>query len=161
MKIKKLDYLGLDHTAVAKKFEGDLKFVNYMNLNLTTGQNKVCAVYKAASPNRKKGHKTYMAIYQVNDPVLFTKKLYVIGRDPEELIEDRYHKGILCLVCNTVVISLSRHDYVTCDCSNKAMADGGRDYLRSGGRSLDKIEQVEVDLLTDTIKTPIKKYKRK
>jgi hypothetical protein len=35
-----------------------------------------------------------------------------------------------CKLCNTIIESLSRHDYVKCECGEIAL-DGGTDYLRA------------------------------
>ena len=46
---------------------------------------------------------------------------------------------IICLECNTILESLSRHDFVQCKCPNNLFLDGGEDYLRFGGKDLSKI----------------------
>ena len=38
----------------------------------------------------------------------------------------------VCIACGAILESKHRHDYVTCPCPNKAMLDGGNDYVRSG-----------------------------
>jgi len=40
--------------------------------------------------------------------------------------------GILCSRCNFILISETRHDFVSCECGN--FADGGQAYLRRGGK---------------------------
>ena len=42
-----------------------------------------------------------------------------------------------CLICEDIIESRHRHDYVTCKCGNICV-DGGRDYLRRGAREMDK-----------------------
>ena len=42
-----------------------------------------------------------------------------------------------CRRCNTLLTSRSVHDWVECRCGN--FVDGGRDYLRRGG----KVEELE------------------
>lgn len=42
--------------------------------------------------------------------------------------------AIRCKVCNTIILSIQRHDFVECDCvENPIFVDGGGDYLRIGG----------------------------
>jgi len=55
---------------------------------------------------------------------------------------------ITCLACNKTMISEHRHDYKTCDCSNKTMVDGGRDYVRYGGVDLSLVK-VETEFLPE------------
>jgi hypothetical protein len=50
------------------------------------------------------------------------------------------YNSIKCLECNEVLVSRHRHDYVTCDCPNNAMVDGGNEYERYGAMDMDKIE---------------------
>lgn len=44
------------------------------------------------------------------------------------------HPAIRCKLCNTIIMSLHRHDMVFCDCK-AIFIDGGSDYTRSGGES--------------------------
>jgi len=37
-----------------------------------------------------------------------------------------------CPECKEKIISMFRHDYVTCHCPNHAMVDGGSEYERCG-----------------------------
>jgi hypothetical protein len=37
-----------------------------------------------------------------------------------------------CPCCLEVIQSMHCHDYVVCGCPNRAMVDGGGDYLRTG-----------------------------
>lgn len=52
---------------------------------------------------------------------------------------------IRCTNCNTVLESKHRHDFVSCGCSNGTFVDGGKDYLRCGGKDLRFIEVIEDD----------------
>lgn len=45
---------------------------------------------------------------------------------------------IRCLLCGTVLESVHRHDFRSCDCGT--FVDGGLDYCRHGASSLDDIE---------------------
>ena len=47
---------------------------------------------------------------------------------------------VRCLVCGMVLVSVNRHDFVQCNCNNKAFVDGGDDYLKCGAKQLSKIE---------------------
>ena len=50
---------------------------------------------------------------------------------------------VKCLECGEVLESKFRHNFVSCGCPNEAFVDGGNDYLRCGGKDLDKIEFLE------------------
>lgn len=150
MKIKKNDYLGLKHEAVCKKFEGELSFINYMCITDTKGNSYIGAVYKAAKPNKKKGHKKYMVLFSQLNPETLKSQFYVTGKTEAEMKKDRIHNGVLCTHCKDVIVSLSGHDFVNCSCG-EAFIDGGKNYIRYGGGDLSKLKLVKVDLLTDKI----------
>ena len=59
-----------------------------------------------------------------------------------EVIKVLTRNAIKCLVCNTVLESKHRHDYVQCHCSNEAAVDGGLIYLRYMARDLDLVENL-------------------
>ncbi len=44
--------------------------------------------------------------------------------------------GVECPDCGKRLFSYSHHDYKTCGCPNETMVDGGRSYLRYGGKKL-------------------------
>ena len=46
-----------------------------------------------------------------------------------------------CLKCGDIIESKYRHDFVRCKC-DAIFVDGGHDYLRRGGKSLDDIEEL-------------------
>ena len=48
-----------------------------------------------------------------------------------------------CLVCKTVLVSRTRHDFVSCPCGT--FVDGGTDYLRRGGL-LDEMVEMSVEV---------------
>jgi len=52
----------------------------------------------------------------------------------------RPNNRVQCLCCNKILESKYRHDYKTCGCENNTMVDGGNDYLRYGGKDLDKVK---------------------
>lgn len=47
-----------------------------------------------------------------------------------------------CLLCNSVIESFHRHDYVTCKCGEIAI-DGGLDYLRASAHNFDNFLRVD------------------
>jgi hypothetical protein len=48
--------------------------------------------------------------------------------------------SVQCLQCNEVLISRTRHDFVSCKCPNKTFVDGGYDYTHVGGKDVHKIK---------------------
>ncbi len=51
-----------------------------------------------------------------------------------------------CLECRTVLVSNTRDAFVQCGCLNGTFVDGGRDYLRYGGRHMDLIRPLQLVL---------------
>jgi hypothetical protein len=51
-----------------------------------------------------------------------------------------YRNKIRCLVCDKVIESTHRHDWVSCGCENKTFVDGGHEYIRVGGVDISQIE---------------------
>lgn len=139
MTLKEVNYYGLKHEEVAKKFTGGLTYVRSFQIRGNTW-----AVYKAANPDRELGRKDYMMLGK--QPL--TDKWYVSGCTPEDMEKERYQDAVMCANCQTVLYSINRHHYHTCDCENKTMVDGGKDYLRCGGVQMDLVLQVRLDLVT-------------
>ena len=50
--------------------------------------------------------------------------------------------SVRCLVCNTILESKYRHNYVQCSCPNQTFTDGGLYYQRVGGKDLNLIEDL-------------------
>ena len=50
--------------------------------------------------------------------------------------------SVRCLVCNTILESKHRHDYVKCHCPNETACDGGLEYQRTLAVDLDKVEDL-------------------
>jgi hypothetical protein len=141
MKLNKhIPYYGFDHKAVNKKFSGDLTFLNEFCVK---GEYKPVAVYKAANPDTSKGHKRYMLLQLDSGGGL------VRGMTEEEMDKERFQSGIHCKKCDDVIYSVNRHDMHSCSCKAVSI-DGGKDYLRIGGKKED-YEIVKIDLLTDII----------
>ena len=151
MKIKSENWYGFDHEKVKEQFGGELTFINYIPIKGTTDYVPV-AVYKAANPDREKGHKTYMLLYSLINKE-GKSQFFVSGREEADFNEDRFVTGIHCLECDEVLYSVHRHNMNGCSCKNEAFVDGGRDYTRCGAVNLDKIETVTVDLLLNTVVT--------
>ena len=61
--------------------------------------------------------------------------------------------GVKCLGCGTILISKSVHDFVRFNCPNQIFADGGNEYLRFGGRDMNKI--VQIPRITTEIPIPL------
>ena len=151
MKLKAYDWLGFNNKAVREKFEGDLEFVCEMSVPIMTSYGPVntpAAVYKVNKPIKEKGHKDYALLFSAGD------SYYITGRTEEEMAPLWKTFGIHCKVCGDVLVSIARHHFNSCDCSNEAFLDGGSDYSRIGAADLSQIENVSVDLRTKVI-TPV------
>lgn len=141
--IKKVKWYGFDHKKVAKRFEGQLTFCNEFCVK---GEYHPVAVYKAKSPDIKKGHKKYVLLQKQDEQLL------IRGMSSKEMAKERHQKAIVCLSCNTLLYSINRHHYHGCECSNDTTVDGGKDYLKYSGKNLNLIESVMFDLITNRIK---------
>jgi len=88
----------------------------------------------------------------------------MMGASPRVITYKEYlakpRDGVLCRGCGTILVSYSTHDYKTCPCSNATMVDGGPDYIRYGGVSIDKVLLITVSLSGEQ-KLHEKKYKPK
>ena len=146
MKIKHTDYWGFDHAVVAKQFDDNPQFINYMPLKDKAGNDFVGAVYFVAKPNRKLGHKTYLILLQQG------RQVFITGMTKPEMKKLAVVNGILCKCCQSVLYSIHRHHFNECECPNRAFADGGRDYLRYGAYELKDTLQVTINLLTNEVK---------
>jgi len=52
--------------------------------------------------------------------------------------------GVKCPNCKEEIWSKHRHDWHQCRCGD-TFVDGGRDYLRYGGKNITTIEKVEIE----------------
>lgn len=137
--VKEVNYYGLDHEAVNKKFSGDLTYIR----TFTIGAH-YWAVYRAKSPDKSKGHKRYMMLgHRPN-----SDQWYVSGRTSKEIQKDRKQDAVLCMMCKTILYSIHVHHYHGCGCTNQTFVDGGREYLRCGGVDAGKVRSGTLDLLT-------------
>lgn len=47
-----------------------------------------------------------------------------------------------CKQCGTILESTYTHHFAICKCPNETFTDGGREYIRRGGKALDLIEDL-------------------
>ena len=59
-----------------------------------------------------------------------------------KLIKVLTKNAIKCLVCNTILESKHRHDFVMCPCPNHTACDGGLEYQRTLAVDLSLIENL-------------------
>lgn len=59
-----------------------------------------------------------------------------------KLIKVLTKNSVKCLICNTILESKYRHNYVQCSCPNQTFTDGGLCYQRGGGKDLNLIEDL-------------------
>ena len=145
MRVLKPNWYGIDHAAVAKKFEGNPRFLNDFCVN---GEYQPSAVYHCAKPNKRKKHKTYVLLTKSDNG-----QFYVRGMSPRQIQKYRFQPAIHCLACDDVVYSIMRHDFRSCSC-NRVNIDGGKDYCKVGFLATSDYKNVTIDLLTDIISDP-------
>ena len=59
-----------------------------------------------------------------------------------KLIKVLTKNSVKCLVCNTILESKHRYDFVMCPCPNQTSNDGGLSYNRVSGKDLSLIESL-------------------
>ena len=59
-----------------------------------------------------------------------------------KLIKVLTKNSVKCLLCNTILESKHRHDFVMCPCPNHTFNDGGLSYNRVGGKDLSLIDNL-------------------
>ncbi len=67
---------------------------------------------------------------------------YIESRAVPEEETELLLNSVQCLVCEEVLVSYSRHDYVECECVNHAMTDGGNSYIRRGAVDMSKLKDL-------------------
>ena len=67
---------------------------------------------------------------------------YKLSWNNYEVIKVLTRNAIKCLVCNSVLESKHRHNYVQCRCGNEAAVDGGLAYQRILAKDLDLVENL-------------------
>lgn len=144
-KLKKQNYSGFKHKVAIKALSAD-KFINYMSITNTYGRKQVCAVYYSSNPDLSKGHKPYPMLTNSNGQV------FILGRELHELKKDSIHFGVLCTNCNTILVSLDRHNFHGCGCSAETFIDGGQEYFRCVSSDIAKTVMVKVDMLNNKFK---------
>lgn len=53
-------------------------------------------------------------------------------------------RALKCLLCDDVIISRHRHDYIQCKCGACFLDGGGEDYYRYGAPSLESIQWIDL-----------------
>ena len=56
---------------------------------------------------------------------------------------------VKCLMCNEILESKYRHDFVICKCPNETFVDGGNDYCRYGGVRVEMVEVIQEETLKE------------
>lgn len=140
MRLKEVNYFGFDHAQVNKRFGGELTY-----LRTFTIRDHWWAVYKAARPDREKGHKDYMMLCTHDHGG------NVSGSTPEQMEIERRQSAVLCHGCDTVLYSINRHHFHKCGCDLGTFVDGGKDYMRYGGANMAEISLVTIDLIDGTV----------
>ena len=59
-----------------------------------------------------------------------------------KLIKVLTKNSVKCLICNTILESKHRHDFVMCHCPNETACDGGLEYQRTLAVDLSLIENL-------------------
>ena len=59
-----------------------------------------------------------------------------------KLIKVLTKNSVKCLICNTILESKHRHDYVKCHCPNETACDGGLEYQRTLAVDLSLVENL-------------------
>ena len=59
-----------------------------------------------------------------------------------KLIKVLTKNSVKCLICNTILESKHRHDFVMCPCPNQTFNDGGLSYNKVGGKDLSLIDNL-------------------
>jgi len=59
-----------------------------------------------------------------------------------KLVKVLTKNSVKCLMCNTILESKHRHDFVMCPCPNQTFTDGGLSYNRAGGKDLSLIDNL-------------------
>ena len=59
-----------------------------------------------------------------------------------KLIKVLTKNSVKCLICNTILESKHRHDYVKCHCPNETACDGGLEYQRTLAVDLSLIDNL-------------------
>lgn len=126
MKVKDVNYYGLNHRKVLEKYGKDLSYVGYICYD-----NKAMGVYFTPKPDRAKGHKDFLLFVELMDWESNQMRMYISGMDMVEFKKHVRHDALHCKKCDDVIYSLTGHHYHKCSCGNCSI-DGGKQYLRYG-----------------------------
>jgi hypothetical protein len=147
MKLRERNFLGFNHHVIEAKYK-DIKFVSEVPIRFKTDRGEThlpCAVYKNLNPNRPE-YKDYMLLFFAGDNYMRSSKT------EKEMFSQWIHIGIHCKSCGEVLISLDRHDNISCECENHATIDGGKGAMRYGARDINQVEKVTVNLKNGSIR---------
>jgi len=140
----------LDKDKIAKRLEGNLQYIGYWWVKDAWGY-----VFRDSEPDRSKGYKDYVVIKHVYSPNTHRNDIYIAGYDEKQMQERSVQTGILCRRCKTIIWSLHRHDYHSCQCQSEdnssVSIDGGMDYTRSSYSENTDACMVRINHLTRTI----------
>jgi hypothetical protein len=154
MKILHANWYGLDHALVDKKFKGDL---TYIGDNCMEGAYHPWAIYRAANPDRSKGHKDFMLL-KINGFGIDGSGA-VSGLNLEQMKPYRKVNGLWCLRCDRAIYSCMRHHDQSCKCGSVSI-DGGRDYIRVSHGDHSVYVHCTIDLIDKKIRYSKKAYRK-
>jgi phage FluMu protein Com len=141
MILKPRNYYNFNYAGVNKKFGPGLTFLGTIPIKNKKNDTYVpWAVYQRKKPIVDK-YPEFLLLCQHNGHV------YVNGRMMKEILKDRYHKGIYCEKCKTVLASIDTHDFIECRCKpdDRVFADGGKEYIHCSKTSHSRV--VKIDML--------------
>lgn len=145
MKVADHNWYGFDHAKVNDMFKGDL---TYLGTTCVGKEYHPVAVYHAANPDLSKGHKEFMLLQVEPD----TRGGLVRGLDRENFEKYAIQDGLYCLVCDTFIYSVMRHDMRSCECEeNEVAIDGGKDYSKVSHSEGSRFEHGKLNLITGEI----------
>jgi hypothetical protein len=132
------NYYGFDHEAVSSVLKGNL---SYLGTTTVFGEYRPVAIYRAANPDRSKGHKEFVLLQTEEG------KLFVRGRELSEIEPFLHVNAVLCTGCGSTIYSTMRHHMAACECGKTAI-DGGREYQRLSFDADTPFEEFRLNLLT-------------
>lgn len=145
MRIRRLNYYGLRHDKIAKKFKGGSEYLGDYPIRKENSLTP-SAIYASPKYDASLGHKPFFYLTQING------SWYIGGLTYDEASKLLTRiPGLWCRTCGVVVYSCHRHHYATCRCGGAAI-DGGRDYQRYCIMPGADVVKVDIDLLNRKIK---------
>jgi hypothetical protein len=119
--ITDINYYCLDHSAVDKKFSGDLVYLGSWQLK---GEDYTSAFYYVKNPDKSKGHKSFMLLSSING------NFFVRGKEFLEILPLSEYPTLECSFCKDIIYSPHRHTMVTCSCEKVCIDGGNSEYFR-------------------------------